>query len=190
MALSIRPKFTREELTKMMQQRRDNLGKAIFFRFQRIGETFVTNARLQGTYKDHTGNLRSSIGYVILKDGLQVDQNLKTFPSVSPAKPKAAVVNHRNLQPDSGFSQKADSGLVPDEGAQQKVLDGQLEAKKVLDEVAARFPVGYVLIVVAGMEYAAAVESRHFDVITGSSLIAEQDLKVAIETLQNKVSAI
>lgn len=35
---------------------------------------------------------------------------------------------------------------------------------------------GLVLICVAGMEYAAAVESKGFDVITGSSLYIENDL--------------
>ena len=33
-----------------------------------------------------------------------------------------------------------------------------------------------ILVVVAGMEYAAAVESYKYDVITGSSLMAESKL--------------
>lgn len=34
-----------------------------------MGERFVNQARSSGSYKDRTGNLRSSIGYVVLKDG-------------------------------------------------------------------------------------------------------------------------
>ena len=34
-----------------------------------IGETFVNEARQKRTYQDITGNLRSSIGYSIVKDG-------------------------------------------------------------------------------------------------------------------------
>ena len=39
-----------------------------------IGEHAVTIARDQGSYNDITGNLRSSIGYVILRDGEPVLQ--------------------------------------------------------------------------------------------------------------------
>lgn len=41
----------------------------IYRLLQRAGEEFVKIARKKGNYQDHTGNLRSSIGYVIVKDG-------------------------------------------------------------------------------------------------------------------------
>lgn len=37
--------------------------------FKKVGEKAVKVARERGSYSDVTGNLRSSIGYVILKDG-------------------------------------------------------------------------------------------------------------------------
>jgi hypothetical protein len=37
--------------------------------FGRVGETFINEAREQRTYKDRTGNLRSSIGYAIGLNG-------------------------------------------------------------------------------------------------------------------------
>lgn len=40
-----------------------------------LGEEFVAKARVLNTYRDDTGNLRSSIGYVILKDGVVVKMN-------------------------------------------------------------------------------------------------------------------
>lgn len=43
--------------------------KAIVLRMQYIGEQVVTASRDAGRYKDRTGNLRSSIGYCIVKDG-------------------------------------------------------------------------------------------------------------------------
>ena len=43
---------------------------------RRIGEEFVNNARMKQTYKDQTGNLRSSIGYGIFKDGKEVELKL------------------------------------------------------------------------------------------------------------------
>lgn len=157
MALSITPKFTKAQIKEVLEKRRENLGKVILLRFQRIGETFVTNARNNGNYKDHTGNLRSSIGYVILQDGEQVFENFKTFPAVD-AETKGATVGAEN-------------------------------AKAAIDDIAQQFPTGYVLIVVAGMDYAAAVESKNYDVLTSSSLIAENDLKTAILTIQGKLNA-
>ena len=41
------------------------------------GEKFIEVARRSGSYKDQTGNLRSSIGYIIAKDGEVVTENFK-----------------------------------------------------------------------------------------------------------------
>lgn len=46
---------------------------------------------------------------------------------------------------------------------------GVSKAKEVANEVALKYPKGFVLIGVAGMNYAAAVESKGYDVITGSA---------------------
>lgn len=43
--------------------------------FQRAGEEFVKIARKKGNYQDHTGNLRSSIGYAIINDGNILNEN-------------------------------------------------------------------------------------------------------------------
>ena len=39
-------------------------------RMELVGITGVDWARIHGSYKDHTGNLRNSVNYVILKDGV------------------------------------------------------------------------------------------------------------------------
>jgi hypothetical protein len=64
---------------------------------------------------------------------------------------------------------------------------GKSEAEKLLHEIKEEYPRGFVLIVVAGMSYAAAVEAKGFDVITGSGSIAEQSLKRAIAKLKLKI---
>jgi hypothetical protein len=45
---------------------------------------------------------------------------------------------------------------------------------------------GYVLIICTGMKYAAAVESKGKDVITGSSLIAKAELNKMLKDLKKK----
>lgn len=43
-----------------------------------MGELFVNEARVKGNYNDRTGNLRSSIGYIIVNDGKVIEQNFET----------------------------------------------------------------------------------------------------------------
>jgi hypothetical protein len=53
--------FLKKQLEKRVQ--------AIIGRIAYVGESSINEARVSGTYMDRTGNLRSSIGYVIVKDG-------------------------------------------------------------------------------------------------------------------------
>lgn len=95
------------------------------------GQEFMNKARLTGNYTDDTGNLRASIGYIILKDGKPVGEK---------------------FEKNKGKGSK-----------------GVEKAKSVTNELASKFPKGYMLLGVAGMEYAAAVEAKNYDVITGSA---------------------
>lgn len=179
MALEFKPKFDVNDIKKAVQERLDRIENAIIETLGFIGEEFVRDARekvnnpayqkalseiafsRQGqrveigeetpSFKDHTGNLRSSIGFVILKNGEPLEQTFK--PS------------------DIGTDKET----------------GMLKAMVVAKQISANFPKGFVLIVVAGMEYAAAVESKGYDVITGSSLIAEDALRKAVKSLSDKI---
>jgi hypothetical protein len=102
---------------------------------QYVGENFVNRARRSGTYTDRTGNLRASIGYVIIYNGKI--QNLN----------------------------------VTGKG------DGSEQANKFAKEITSKFNEGLVLVVFAGMEYAAAVESLGYDVISGSQPMAAELLR-------------
>lgn len=102
-----------------------------------IGEKAVEYARKNGSYKDQTGNLRSSIGYavvhdkkVILKDALE----------------------------------KVKNGV---EGVQV----GNQFRNELIEEQQKK---GISTIVLAGMDYAAAVESTNRDVISGSELMVKK----------------
>lgn len=148
MAVSIRPKFNRLQISNFIREKKQRIEEAILMRLRRIGEQFVRNAREQANFTDRTGNLRSSIGYVILKDG---DQLYDNFRSVSGGP------------------------------------DGVAKAQEVIEEAKRNFPTGYVLIGVAGMDYAAAVESKGYDVITNSAGIAEVSLKTTVQQLANKL---
>ncbi|MCQ2058673.1 MAG: hypothetical protein MJY71_02450 [Bacteroidaceae bacterium] len=58
--------------TKVQQYIEDkikNVEAALIRELSAIGEQVVNTARESGSYTDQTGNLRSSVGYVIVKDG-------------------------------------------------------------------------------------------------------------------------
>lgn len=100
----------------------------------RVGEEFVNQARLIGSYTDRTGNLRSSIGYVVLNNG--------------------------DVKNKGGGETKGNEFIA---WAKGEFANEDL-----------------VLVGFAGMEYAAAVESKGFDVITNAIPLAEA-MKKALE---------
>lgn len=110
--------------------------KEILKKLSFIGENAVNDARANGDYLDHTGNLRSSIGYTILKNGETVST--------------------------SSFDQ-----------VKQEASKAKEESTKLLEELRTKFNTGFVLIVVAGMDYAVIVEARGRNVLSSSKLLAE-----------------
>src|SRR5438046_5197579 len=98
----MKPKFTIAQIKSRLLKHKLDLESMVFTRLKQIGETFVTNARLNGAYADQSGNLRSSVGYVILKNGIQV---FGTFPGrtaegIAAAKKLVARLSKKH---DTGF---------------------------------------------------------------------------------------
>lgn len=58
-----------------LQQQLQRRELALLNAFAYVGEACVKEARENGSYIDQTGNLRSSIGYVILRDGVIMNQS-------------------------------------------------------------------------------------------------------------------
>lgn len=172
MKASIKPNFSIADIGKSLELLSIRFENAIINRLQFIGEKFVLNARSNKTYKDHTGNLRSSIRYFILKDG-------RLYGAKYTKAGTLAKSQHSN----------SDFVIRP-----MFTKDGKLAKKQpvylgeeIFDKVAQEYPKGYVLLCIAGMEYAAAVESKNFDVITSSSFIVEEDLRKALDELEEKL---
>lgn len=94
-------------------------------------------------WDDQTGNLRSSIGYIIVDDGMIVKRG--------------------------GFEK------VDGPKRDQSSPDGSAEGQSFAEELASKYPKGYCLIIVAGMEYAAYVEAiENKTVLAGGKLLAEK----------------
>lgn len=118
-----------------MRERAERINRAIVRTFQYIAEVLVREARMKGDYIDQTGNLRSSIGAIILLDG--------------------QVVSRSGFEVVKGGSSGANEGLT------------------YAQEIAAAYPRGIALVVVAGKDYAAHVAARGRDVLSSAVLKAE-----------------
>lgn len=74
----IRPKFTSDDVRRRFDRFLDVIERQELDRLKYLGEMCVTHARsvpANRGFHDRTGNLRSSIGYVIFKDGVAVMDN-------------------------------------------------------------------------------------------------------------------
>ena len=120
------PGFSQGDIDRRIDRFKVNIEQRIIWTLAMAGEKFVNDARSTRTYQDQTGNLRSSIGYIIARDGNIIQENI--------------------------------------EGK----AEGVAQARKIANEVLRENNRGFILIGFAGMEYAAAVESKGYDVITGS----------------------
>lgn len=106
-----------------------------------VGEQVVNEAKSTNTYKDQTNNLRSSLGYVVVRDG-QIF-NLQKFTK---------------------------SGVGTEGDGSEGVQTGTAYAT----QLAASYPRGIYLIVVAGMKYAIHVSNKGYNVLESAELLAEK----------------
>lgn len=119
------PLWSDKEVERWFDYYIDRAEEKIYLLLQRAGEEFVKIARQKGAYQDRTGNLRSSIGYVIAKDGKVLTENFE----------------------------------LSKEGNEKS--RGMREAKRLTSDLIGLYKNGWVLIGVAAMPYAAAVEAIH-----------------------------
>lgn len=143
--MALKRNTSQREIDQHLQNEIAKAEEKLVKALHRVGMECLTEARNQGEYIDQTGNLRSSIGYVILKDGMLIDT--------------------------SDFAKVKDGG------------EGQRIGKIRLTELSQKFPNGYVLIMVAGMNYAAYVEAKGRNVLSSSELLAKKTISVLLQKL-------
>lgn len=124
------------EVDAYLEEQIERIEGQIIYNLSYVGEQCLNAARSTNSYKDQTGNLRSSVGYVIARDGTIIQAS--DFKTVKQGR----------------------------EGSK----DGAAFARQLVSE----FPQGFVLIVVAGMNYAAYVSAKGYDVLDSAELLAEQ----------------
>lgn len=94
----------------------------------------------------------------------------------------------RNLRGSIGYAVVKDGKEIF--GNYDGVVEGQAVARRLVRSLRTQLPRGYNLIVVAGMEYAVFVEAKGYDVLTGSSLVADSNLSRQMKLLQDKLKRV
>lgn len=134
--MPIRQVTPNSEVNSYIERKLEIWRQLLIRNFSYIGEQVLNAARSTDSYKDQTGNLRSSLGYVIAVDGRVAD--ISSF----------AVVKN----------------------GQEGSKTGADYARKL----ALKYPKGIVLIVCAGMNYAAYVSAKGYDVEDSAELLADR----------------
>lgn len=137
--MAIKRITTNAEISAHLATQLDRREEVIIYNFTYVGERCVTEARTSGSYTDRTGNLRGSVGYVVIKDG----QVLRS------------------------------GGFAPTNGSEQG-SKGITNGERFARSLAAEFPRGIVLVVVAGMSYASYVSARGYNVLDSAEQLAQK----------------
>lgn len=148
--MGIKANFTSQMFNRELAKRVQSLENSIIETLRFLGNETLTVVRTQGSYTDQTGNLRSSTGFIITKNGRIVD----------------SVFGTANFDNDE---------------------KGQETGRQYAEQLASKFSTGYALIVVAGMNYAAAVEVNK-DVLTSGEIYVKQTLPGLLTQLKLKVN--
>lgn len=148
--------FSRSDVEKMLSNNIKNIDVIISRRLVALGVMCIKDARLKGTYTDRTGNLRSSIGFIVYNGKSKI--KISGFERV-----KGALGNGRKGH---------------DEGKEfAESLGNKLSRDKV-----------HTLIVVAGMHYAARVESTKHNVLESTRLFAKGEARRIANDIINSLT--
>lgn len=143
--MGLEPKFTQEQIDTYLRSRLTAIRQAIINRLIYLGEVCVREARSNHTYIDRTGNLTSSIGYVVVDNG--------------------------RIVTTAGFGGK----------------EGATTGRTFAQSLASKHTKGYALYVVAGMNYAAYVEAKGYNVLTSAESFAEKQLPIILKQLKRNI---
>jgi len=141
------------DIKKKITADSDKIKKALIDLMCYVGEQCVSEARGYGNYNDITGNLRSSIGYVVLHNGQPVRYG------------SAEQFSGSGTAETDGKKEQANNGA-----------EGVKQMRKLIRKLAGDLAniQGIVLVVAAGMNYAIYVEAKGKNVLTSSKLLAQE----------------
>lgn len=126
----ITPLFSKHDLNRWFDIFEDRVHAKTYTLLQAAGEMFVKYARESGKYIDHTGNLRSSIGYVIVDGGEIKKENFQIRNTGVDG--KTGLYKAKKLAKDLANSYNTGMVLVGVAGMEYAVYVEAMESKDVI----------------------------------------------------------
>ena len=152
--MGIRMTTKLSEVHDMLMREAERVERLTIRALSKLGEQCVTKIRDRAgdkSWYDQTGNLRSSVGYVI--------------------------AHNKNIIQYSSFNQLKQGS------------EGVKTGKDLAEELAKKYSNNYVLIVVAGMNYAEFVEAMdNKDVIASTELWVKEQVPLMLEKLKKQIA--
>nr|DAZ15376.1 MAG TPA: hypothetical protein [Caudoviricetes sp.] len=152
--MGIRMTTKLSEVNDMLMREAERVERLTIRALSKLGEQCVTKIRDRAgdkSWYDQSGNLRSSVGYVI--------------------------AHNKNIIQYSAFNQVKQGS------------EGVKTGKDLAEELAKKYSNNYVLIVVAGMNYAEFVEAMdNKDVIASTELWVKEQVPLMLEKLKRQIA--
>ena len=152
--MGIRMTTKLDEIHKVLMKEANRVERLTIRALSYLGEQCVSRVRNRGGNKswyDQSGNLRSSVGYVIAYNG--------------------SIIQY------SDFNQIKQGS------------EGVTVGKKLAEELVKRYSSDYVLVIVAGMNYAEYVERKdNKDVLASTELWAIDQVPKMLENLKSQIA--
>lgn len=150
----------RKQVLAMQKQSEGQLDTKLVRWLQYIAEDVLNDARRKGSYMDRTGNLRSSIGCRIYRNG-------------EPIHAYEVELVGNPTEPDKRLS----------------LSELQSTFDNAMNDYAAKYIAnieGYSIVLVAGMNYASYVEAKGYNVLHESNILLQQRINELKDRLKIK----
>ncbi len=148
-----------------------------------MGITMTTpQAEIDAYIERQVQAMRSKLIRYLQAIGETVVTTARNLPSPNPAQFKSKIPPHTpnyidwtaNLRSSIGYIIVDNGSVVQYGGFAGKGREGESEGRRYAESLASKYPNGIVLIVVAGMRYAAYVQNKGYDVLASAEIEAEK----------------
>ena len=179
--MGIRMTSKLDEIHKILMKEAERVERLTIRALSYLGEQCVIRVRDRGgdkSWYDQSGNLRSSVGYVIAHNG-----NIVSRYGFDSSMGKAAHTKQVEYVTKDG--KKVSFTARVKAGGQEGAKTG----KDLAEELARRYSNDYVLVIVAGMNYAEYVEAMdNKDVLASTELWSIDQVPKMLEKLKRQIA--